>query len=160
MIKIQGLKIHNTFIISSIIILISLSWAIQFSVAQETQEIDCTDCHSREMERHQFPNYPCTSCHSQDMSTITLKTGSIIPLEGSAPLCAQCHNDVHDAWKEGKHGITGFKCIECHDPHFENMKSPISTLKSLTFSSVLQMISTTGAFIGILLTVLPAIKVK
>ena len=159
MIKKQRQKIHNILVVL-IIILISLSWAIQFSVAQENQNIDCTDCHSRVMERHQFPNYPCTSCHSQDMSTFTLRTGSIIPLEESSSLCAQCHNDVHNAWKEGKHGITEFKCIECHDPHFETKKSPISTLKSSSFSSVLQMISATGAFIGILLAVLAVIKVK
>ena len=118
-----------------IIILISLSWSIRFSAAQETQNIDCTDCHSRVMERHQFPNYPCTSCHSQDMSTITLKNGQIIPLEESGPLCTQCHNDIHNAWKEGKHGMADCECIECHDPHFENKKSPLSTLKALSFSA-------------------------
>ncbi|MGB6680585.1 MAG: hypothetical protein WBF08_04590 [Candidatus Bathyarchaeia archaeon] len=159
-IKEQTQKSYNIFVISLIIILISLSWAIQFSVAQETQNIDCTDCHSRLMERHQFPNYPCTSCHNQDMSTISLRTGSIIPLEESGPLCAQCHNDIHNAWKEGKHGITELKCVECHDPHSENKKFSISTLKASSFSSVLQMISASGAFIGILLAVLAAIKIK
>lgn len=158
--KEQEQKIHNIFVISLIIILVSLSWVIQFSFAQETQNIDCTDCHSRLMERHQFPNYPCTSCHSQDMSTITLKNGSMIPLEEFGPLCAQCHNDIHDAWKEGKHGIIEFKCIECHDPHFEDKKSPLATLKALSFSSGLQTISVTGAFIGILLAVFATIKIK
>lgn len=153
-------KSYKIFLISLIIILTGFSFTIQFSVAQYTENIECSDCHARVMERHQFPTQPCTSCHSQDMSTITLRNGEIIPLEESTPLCAQCHNDIYDAWIEGKHGISEFKCVECHDPHFETKKSPISTLQTLSFSPVLQVITAAGGFIGILFVVLAAIKVK
>lgn len=151
---------RKIFLIFLIIILTSFSWGIQFSVAQETTNIECSDCHYRVMERHQFPTYPCISCHSQDMSTIKLRNGEIIPLEESSPLCAQCHNEIHNAWIEGNHGISEFKCVVCHDPHFETKKSPIPTLQASSFSPVLKAITATGGFIGILFAVLAIIKVK
>ena len=150
---------YRIFLISLIIISTSFSFTIQFSVAQETKNIECSDCHAKVMERHQFPTHPCTSCHSQDMSTITLKNGSIIPLEKSGSLCAQCHNDIHNAWIEGKYGISEFECVECHDPHFETKKFSILTLQS-SFSVVLQVITTSGGFIGILFVVLAIIRVN
>jgi hypothetical protein len=153
-------KTRKIFLIFLIIILTSFSWGIQFSVAQETIDIECSDCHYRVMERHQFPTYPCISCHSQDMSTIKLRNGEIIPLEESSPLCAQCHNKIHNAWIEGDHGISEFKCVVCHDPHFETKKSPISTLQASSFSPVLKAITAAGGFIGILFAVLAIIKVK
>ena len=153
-------KNRKIFLISLIIILTSFSWAIQLSVAQETIDVECSDCHYRVMERHQFPTYPCKSCHNQDMSTIKLRNGEIIPLEESSPLCAQCHNEIHNAWIEGNHGVSEFKCIVCHDPHFETRKSPTSILQVSSFSPVLQMITAAGGFIGILFAVLAIIKVK
>ncbi len=56
--------------------------------------------------------------------------------------------------------MSDFLCIECHDPHFENSKSPLSTLKASTLSSSLQIISVVGAFTGILLAVFASIKIK
>jgi hypothetical protein len=151
---------YRIFLISLIIISTGFRFTIQSSVAQETENIKCSDCHARVMERHQFPTNPCTSCHSQDMSTITLKNGSTIPLEESGPLCAQCHNDIYNAWIEGKHGISEFKCVECHDPHFKTKKSSILTLQTSSFSPVLQVITDAGGFVGILFVVLATIKVK
>ena len=153
-------KNHWIFLICLIIILTSFNFTIQLSIAQDSENIECSDCHPRVMERHQFPTYPCTSCHSQDMSTITLRNGKIIPLEESTSLCAQCHNTIHDAWMEGKHGRTEFKCIECHDPHFEIKKSATSTLKAASFSPFLQMITAIGGIIGMFLAVLATTKVK
>ena len=153
-------KNHMIFLICLTIILTSFNFTIQLSNAQDSENIECSDCHSRVMERHRFPTDPCTSCHSQDMSTITLRNDKIVPLEESTSLCAQCHNNIHNDWIEGKHGRIELKCIECHDPHFEITKSAASTLKAVSFSPFLQIITTAGGFIGILLAVLATMKVK
>lgn len=153
-------KNYGIFLICLIIILASFNFTIQLSNAQDSGNLECSDCHSRVIERHRFPNNPCTSCHSQDMSTITLRNGKIIPLEESTSLCAQCHNTIYDSWMEGKHGRIEFKCVECHDPHFEVTKSFTSTLKAASFSQFFQIITAAGGVIGILLAVLATIKVK
>ena len=145
--QINDLLVGN--LIVAIIVLITvfgLSTA-QHVVAEETQSLDCTDCHSIAMQRHRFPTSPCKSCHSSDMATLTLRDGKVIPIEESDPLCAECHTEVFQAWIGGQHGTADFKCVACHDSHSEDKMLPRVEASS-SISWILKIIAVAGLFIG------------
>ena len=127
--------------------------------ATTADNIDCTKCHTRTMERHRFPTDPCRSCHSPDMSTLTLKDGNIIPIKRSTLLCAQCHKEIYQAWKEEKHGLISNDCAECHNPHFKQQQA-VSGPTSTLLSTVLQALIATGIIIGLSLTATLAVIIK
>jgi DnaJ-class molecular chaperone len=109
----------NLIITIIILMMIStLSTAI-FVTAQENEDIDCTDCHSIEMKRHRIPK-ECKGCHSNDMTTLTMKDGTVIPLQESDPLCGQCHSQEYKAWLEGGHYTSEYECVACHNAHSED----------------------------------------
>jgi hypothetical protein len=146
--KVRKRRVENSLVITLIVAIIVLTIhdlsMEQLVVAGEPQRIDCRVCHSIVMERHQFPTSICNSCHSSDMTTLTLKGGKMIPIEESDPLCAQCHKEIFQTWIEGKHGISYFKCVECHDPHSKDKIARADTMapnmEELSSLSVLLLI--------------------
>lgn len=132
----------------------------QYVDASEPDNGDCTRCHAMSMERHRFPTSPCTTCHSPDMSTLTLKNGKVIPIQQSPALCAQCHGEFYQAWKDGKHGIVTINCTGCHDPHFINKPQTIP-LVTIPLTSMLQILVAGGTIIGLsLATLMAATKLR
>ena len=158
--KIEKGRVENPLVITLIVAIIvltihSLSMA-QLVVAEGPQRIDCRGCHSIVMERHQFPTSVCNSCHSSDMMTLTLKGGKMISIEESDPLCAQCHKEVFQTWIEGKHGISYFKCVECHNPHSRDEVARAGTMapsmEELSSRSLLLLIiSAAGVVLAVFL---------
>jgi hypothetical protein len=132
----------------------------QYVNASDPDNVDCTRCHPMSMERHRFPTSPCTTCHSTDMSTLMLKNGKVIPIEQSPALCAQCHAEFYQAWKDGKHGIVTINCTGCHDPHFINKPQTIPLI-TIPLTSVLQILVAGGTVIGLsLVTLVAATKLR
>lgn len=132
----------------------------QYVKASDPDNVDCTRCHPMSMDRHRFPTSPCTTCHSPDMSTLTLKNGKVIPLEQSPTLCAQCHAEFYQAWKDGKHGIVTINCTGCHDPHFINKPQTIP-LVTIPLTSILQILVAGGTVTGLsLVTLVAATKLR
>jgi len=158
--KIEKGRVENPLVITLIVAIIvltihSLSMA-QLAGAEETQSIDCRGCHPIEMERHRFPTSICNSCHSSDMRTLTLKDGKIIPIEESDPLCGQCHKEVFQTWIEGKHGVSYFKCVECHVPHSKDKIARAGTIapsmdELSSRSLLLLLISAAGVVLAVFL---------
>lgn len=145
-----------TLVVAIIVLTIHNLSMAQLVVAEEAQSIDCRGCHPIDMERHRFPTSICSSCHSSDMRTLTMKDGKILPIEESNPLCAQCHKEAFQTWTEGKHGITYFKCVECHNPHSKDkiaragaMAPNMEELSSL--SLLLLIIGAAGAVLAVFL---------
>jgi hypothetical protein len=131
--------------ITILIIISSLSTAI-FVTAQETEDIDCTDCHSMEMQRHIFPIKSCKRCHSNDMTTLTMDDGTIIFLDESDPQCGQCHQVEYKAWLAGGHYTVDYECVACHNAHSEDKTTPtIWALSSFTW--VFQTLAIIGVFV-------------
>lgn len=134
-------------------ILMLIVFFTQFVFASEIDDISCVDCHDRTMEVHRFPIDACKTCHSPDMSTLVLKNETIILIEDSNYLCAQCHDDIYQAWDLGAHAIEGSKCVECHDPHSDYSQFVIySSISSIALS--LQILFFVGAIIGLSLVVI------
>ncbi len=96
--------------------------------------LDCISCHARTLKFHDklgSGNKACRVCHdSNDMGMLRLADGTPVSLSDSTRVCAQCHQERYDAWKEGTHGIPAWKegvpaipgtekakCADCHDPH-------------------------------------------
>jgi formate-dependent nitrite reductase cytochrome c552 subunit len=153
--KVEEAHVRNRLVIILILATVVLITICNLStvhlvVAAEIQSIDCTGCHSMTMERHRFPTSPCKSCHSSDMATLTLRDGTVIHIEESDPLCAQCHKEIFQAWIEGKHGAVDSKCAACHNPHSEDRVSPKIEASSL-FSLLLQIAAVSGTFIAVIL---------
>jgi formate-dependent nitrite reductase cytochrome c552 subunit len=94
------------------------------------------------------------------MSTLTLKNGTAIPIEQSAPLCAQCHKDIYQAWRDGKHGILAVNCAKCHNPHLK--ASPTVTSENPSqLKLITLMLSAVGMSLGAsLATVLVTLKLR
>ena len=142
-----------TAAILCIIALVLISFPAKHYVnASDPDSADCTDCHTKTMERHRFPAASCTTCHSADMSTLILRDGKKIPIEQSSTLCGQCHKDVYQAWEDGKHGVAGSSCVECHDPHTGNQPLVASSSNPSLLPMALQALTAVGVLMGASLT--------
>lgn len=147
-------------LLAFILLVASILLQSQYVDASDLDNGDCTRCHFMSMERHRFPTSPCTACHSPDMSTLTLKNGKVIPILQSPALCAQCHGEFYQAWKDGKHGIVANNCTGCHDPHFINKPQTIP-LVTIPLTSMLQILVAGGTVIGLsLVTLVAATKLR
>ncbi|MFC1803108.1 multiheme c-type cytochrome [Thermoproteota archaeon] len=101
------------------------------------QELDCTSCHDRELDKHDVlgeKSAACLSCHG-DIHELRLElvNGETYENDNPVPLCAQCHNERYTAWEEGTHGAHDNPeavCTECHDPH-DPVINQISTLEPI-----------------------------
>ncbi|WP_455276934.1 cytochrome c3 family protein [[Eubacterium] cellulosolvens] len=147
---------NETFLLAGIIsiILILMVSSAHYAIAIETSDISCTDCHDKTMETHRFRLNTCTTCHSPDMSNLSLKSGIIIPIEYSDPLCVECHTDIFEAWMAGGHGLEGTNCVECHDPHIESLQFTMASKTSTSFSLTLKILATLGVVVGLVLVAL------
>jgi len=147
-------KIATTAALCMVALIMISFQATHYVKATDADNADCTDCHIKIMERHKFPAASCTTCHSADMSALTLGDGKKIPIEQSSDLCGQCHKDIYQAWKDGKHGAAGTSCVECHDPHSRNQPLVVSSSYPSLLIVTLQALMAIGALIGASLTVL------
>lgn len=84
---------------------------------------DCIACHKairlEEHDRLGVGTSACLVCHDR-RAMLRFVNGTTSPLEASSELCAQCHGERYNAWKEATHGVPGqpgVKCTECHSPH-------------------------------------------
>ena len=147
-------------LVAFLLVLATVLFQSQFVHASDPDITDCAGCHHFSMERHRFPTSACTTCHSPDMSTLTLKDGKVIPIQQDPTLCAQCHGQLYQAWRGGKHGIATINCTGCHDPHFINNPQTLPLIAfPLTF--LLQMLVAGGTVIGIsLVTLVAAARLK
>ncbi len=86
--------------------------------------LDCTTCHNRTLVKHDVLGsqaFACLSCHGEiHRLELRLVNQTVLPLNNSVQLCAQCHNERYTAWAQGTHGQPEnpeAQCTECHDPH-------------------------------------------
>jgi len=159
--RMSVMRTHTCFMLLMIVLVAaSATQAIHYVDASDSDNVDCTKCHTRNMQRHMFPSAACTTCHSPDMTTLTLKNGTAIPIEQSAPLCAQCHKDIYQAWREGKHGIPAVNCAKCHNPHLKASPN-VPSENPLQLKLITLMLATVGMFLGVsLATVLVTLKLR
>jgi 5-methylcytosine-specific restriction endonuclease McrA len=121
-------------------------------------ELDCTTCHDRPLDKHDVLGEgagACLSCHG-DIHELKLElvNGETYANDDAVPLCAQCHNERYSAWAEGTHGAHDnpqAACTECHDPH-EPIINQISTLEPIATREMPQPASTIyqAAYVGII----------
>ncbi len=112
-------------IIAAGFLIIPLAPKVQADDGTDSSIEDCLSCHGRELQSHDklgSGNKACWVCHdATDMNMLRLADGTILSRSDSGQLCAQCHQERYQAWKEGTHGIPGtvatVNCTACHDPH-------------------------------------------
>ncbi|MFC1988362.1 hypothetical protein ACFLVJ_00800 [Chloroflexota bacterium] len=97
-------------------------------------KLDCLNCHVRVLRGHDklgSGSEACWSCHvSTHMNMLHLAGGETLLLTDAVRLCAQCHQDRHEAWTQGTHGVPAWTegeaallgvkevtCVNCHEPH-------------------------------------------
>ena len=102
------------------------------------EQLDCTTCHDRPLEKHDVLGekaYACLSCHGEIHGLgLELVNGTVYAPDDPVALCAQCHNERYTGWAQGTHGTAEdpeAKCTECHDPH-DPVVNEISTLPPLS----------------------------
>lgn len=162
--KIKRMSVMRTYtcfmLLMIVLVAAPATQAIHYVDASDPENVDCIKCHTRNMQRHMFPSAACTTCHSPDMSTLTLKNGIAIPIEQSVPLCAQCHKEIYQAWREGKHGISSVNCAECHNPHLKTSPA-VPSENPLQLKLITLMLAAVGMFLSAsLATVLVTLKLR
>ena len=75
----------------------------------------------------------CLSCHdATNYDKLHLASGAQLDIADPLALCAQCHGQKAEDWKNGAHGLrTGYwdgpqrvlLCVACHDPHQPHFKT-------------------------------------
>lgn len=123
------------------------------------EELDCTSCHDRSLDKHDVlgeKSSACLSCHG-DIHELKLElvNGKTYENDDPVPLCAQCHNERYTAWEDGTHGAHDNPqavCTECHDPH-DPIINGISTLDPIPNRTQAEPISVTIK-IGFVATIL------
>jgi hypothetical protein len=79
-------------------------------------DADCSSCHTTSLTAHNT----CTICHDVESETIlSLQDKTVVEVEDSSIICAQCHEDEYSEWVAGFH-VNNHEskiCIECHSPH-------------------------------------------
>ncbi len=123
------------------------------------QELDCTSCHERPLQKHDVlgeKSTACLSCHG-DIHELKLQlvNGDTYPNDEPVKLCAQCHNERYSDWSQGTHGAHDDPqavCTECHDPHIPIINN-ISTLAPIPVREFPEPPSSVAkyAFVGVLL---------
>ncbi len=112
----------------------------------------CTDCHGNlpqpgghsvfrialSNSKHQWMN--CRTCHlnvyngnngvgNKNYNTtyelkLHFKDLFVTPIEDSINLCKICHSSQYKGLKEGTHGSSDKKCVDCHNPHTTKLSGP------------------------------------
>ncbi len=88
------------------------------------QSLDCNTCHNVSLSKHNVLGVnasSCLSCHGEIHGLrLRLINGTVYPLDEPVPLCAECHNERFQWWRQGTHGALreAFSpCTDCHNPH-------------------------------------------
>src|SRR3972149_2455637 len=76
---------------------------------EEESPLDCLRCHTRALREHDklgSGSEACWACHDRrTIGILRLSDGTKLPMANSNPLCGDCHPDLYEAWKKGKHGV-------------------------------------------------------
>ena len=101
------------------------TWVANADDGQSSEIGDCLSCHTKTLKGHDklgTGNNACWVCHDDtDMKMLRLVNETLLTRSESPQLCAQCHQERYQAWKEGIHGppgtVAAVSCSSCHDPH-------------------------------------------
>lgn len=87
------------------------------------QPPECLVCHTTgydpETGTYNAEGITCEACHSPYTTEHPLAP---MPMDRSATLCGDCHNETYFEWQVSQHREEGVDCVACHDPHKTGLK--------------------------------------
>lgn len=95
----------------------------------EPDTVECIDCHQKELDVHSFDE-GCYTCHNNDMTSLNITQTEVIEQEDEIPTdCTECHSMKYEEVDAGDHGVAGFTCQTCHEPHPVGVEPEVITWK-------------------------------
>lgn len=94
----------------------------------QSRDPQCLRCHTTgfvpRTGSYTHPGVTCQACHGQ---TPVNHPPEPVPINPGVETCEECHATTYTEWEQSGHGEANLACVECHNPHPQQLRAESST---------------------------------